>query len=204
MGLQLMKPTVEHYGRVHGIDTLFFTKTFVPNRLVKRNKIFLLFNLMKYYELVMWIDSDAMFVDFDTDIRDEIKTDHLVYMGSHYGRDPLFPNSGVIVIKRDPLTEELLQEVWNHKKKEGEFWWDQQGFLKCLGYENKLLKIISYNGPTKYTPIVGTLHDKWNSRPYDKDVAEHPIIIHYCGYQWPRRLKEMQNNLRKFRLLIGG
>jgi hypothetical protein len=203
LGLQLMKPTVEHYGKIHSIDTLFFTTNFVPNKLVKRNKIFLIFNLLKYYELVMWIDSDAIFVDFTTDIRDELKTDHLVYMAAHNRRNPLFPNSGVIVVKRDPLSIELLQQVWKHRRRKGEFWWDQQGFLKCLGYKNKGLKIISYNGPTKFTPIVGTLHDKWNSRPKDNDVAAHPIIMHYCGFSWGIRLKEMRKRLLAFHKSMG-
>ncbi len=86
-----------------------------------------------------------MFVNFDQDIRDKIMSEHIIYMSSYYGRNSLFPNSGVIVVaKRDENTDEILQLVWNHKKKSGDVWWDQQEFLKSLGFNNRNTKIISY------------------------------------------------------------
>lgn len=196
--LKIMRPTVEYYGKKHNIDTLFFTKSFLPNRLAKRNKIFLLYNLLKDYEIVMWMDSDTIFVQTDEDIRDELNTDHVMYMTSYFKRDPLFPNSGVIVVKRDPMAYEILEEVWKFKRKSRRGWWDQQGFLKLLGFQNKKVKIISYNGPTKYTRYMGHLNTKWNSRPNRKDVSKKPNIYHHCGLKWWRRLERMKKSYQEF------
>jgi hypothetical protein len=196
--LEIMKPTVEYYGKLHGIDTLFYNKKLLPNEMAKKHKIFLLYNLLKYYEIVMWMDSDTIIVDPRDDIRSALTTDHVVYMTSYHRRKPLFPNSGVIVVKRDPKTIEILEAVWRHKKKRSDEWWDQQAFLKLLGFRNRNIRILSYKGPTKYTPLIGSLHVKWNSRPNRFDVAKKPIIVHHCGLKWWKRLKRMRKSYNLF------
>ncbi|TXC92796.1 glycosyltransferase family 77 protein [Metabacillus litoralis] len=196
--LQIMKPTVEYYGKLHNIDTLFFTESFLTTKLAKKNKIFLLANLLKYYKTVMWMDSDTIIVNPKEDIRKELQSDHVVYMTSYFGRKPLFPNSGVIVAKRDPMTFEILEKVWNFKRKNKRGWWDQQGFLKLLGFKNRLVKILTYNGPTKYTPYIGSLDVKWNSRPNRKDVSENPVIMHHCGIKFWKRIERMEKSYQLF------
>lgn len=37
--------------------------------------------------------------------------EHITYMSSYYGRNPLFPNSAIIVAKRDKNTDEISQWV---------------------------------------------------------------------------------------------
>lgn len=196
--LEIMKPTVEYYGNLHDIDTLFFTESFVPPRKAKKNKIFLIANLLNYYETVIWLDSDTIIVNPFLDIRNELNSDFAIYMTSYFGRDPLFPNSGVIVAKRNPITFEILEKIWNYKKKRGHSWWDQQAFLYLLGFKNNHLKIIDYTGPTKYTPYIGTLDVKWNSRPNRKDVSSDPVIIHHCGFKFQKRLNKMEKSYQEF------
>ncbi|PMC38590.1 hypothetical protein CJ195_09025 [Bacillus sp. UMB0899] len=196
--LKIMRPTVEYYGKIHNIDTLFFTESLVPSKLAKKNKIFLLANLLKYYETVMWMDSDTIIVDPTVNIRDELHSNYVIYMTSYFRRNPLFPNSGVIVAKRDKMTIEILEKVWNFKRKNGRGWWDQQAFLNLLGYKNRLVKVLGYNGPTKYTPYIGALDVKWNSRPNRKDTSKNPIIMHHCGMKFSKRLYRMKKSYQQF------
>ncbi|WP_052342844.1 putative nucleotide-diphospho-sugar transferase [Bacillus sp. EB01] len=196
--MEIMKPTVEYYGQLHNIDTLFFKELLLPKQKAKKHKVFLLYNLLKYYEIVMWMDADTIIVDPSEDIRKELSSNHVVYMTSYFGRDPLFPNSGVIVVKRDPAALEILEHIWKFKKKRRKGWWDQQAFLNLLGYKNRNVKILGYEGPTKYTSKIGFLHLKWNSRPNRKDVAPKPNIMHHCGLRWETRLKRMKKSYRQF------
>ncbi|MBU8879965.1 hypothetical protein BGM26_13350 [Bacillus sp. FJAT-29790] len=196
--LDIMKPTVEYYGKLHNIDTLFIKEKLLPNEMAKKHKILLLYNLLKSYEIVMWMDSDTIFVDPSVDIRNELNTDHLVYMTTYFGRSPLFPNSGVIVVKRDPRTLEILEKVWKFKRKHRRGWWDQQAFLKLLGFKNYYVRILAYKGPTKYSPLIGELPLKWNSRPNRKDAAKNPLIMHHCGLDWGVRLKRMKRSYQQF------
>lgn len=121
-----------------------------------------------------------------------------IYMANSINKEPFFPNSGVIVIKRDPKEVKVLEEIWKYKRPKDCGWWDQQAILKLLGYDNFYYKIKSYNGPTEYTPLFGILNNKWNSRPFDQDTVEQPIIEHYCGYHWRTRLKKMSDGYKKF------
>lgn len=202
--LKIMKPTVEAYGKKHNIDTIFFTKRFDPSRPASWDKIIILNNLLKHYEIAMWIDADAIFLDIKEDIRNELDNKHVMFMVTHNFRDPIWPNGGIMVVKRENKTFHLLEEIWNKTQAIDHIWWEQQAIFNVLGYENRYHQVLSYSGPNEFSDLIGFLDLKWNSRPIDNDVADNPIIMHYCGLPNEIRISQMlscyrifQNNMKK-------
>jgi hypothetical protein len=197
----IMKPTVELYGRVHGIDTLLLTDRLVPEKPSAWDKIVLLYNLLKQYEIVIWLDADTIIVDPTVDIRKELHSNYAMFLVTHFKRRPIFPNSGVWVVRRSYKSLKLLQAIWDQSNQDFGVWWEQQALLNLLGFRNSGHDIHSYKGPTQFTYCIGPLDLKWNSRPgpYDRgDVAEHPVILHFCGMPMHERIQSMQESYQKF------
>lgn len=200
----IMEPTVIYYGNLHQIDTLLLTEGLVPERPAAWDRIVLLYNLLRFYEIVIWLDADTVIVDPRIDIRCELDSCFPVQMVTHFSRVPIFPNTGVWVAKRDHQTEELLEAVWNQTGRINHQWWEQQAVLDLLGFVNNYHSILAYNGPTKYSSMIGLLDIKWNSRPMDQEIAESPVIMHYCGiHPFDKRLEEMKKGYNAFLQRIG-
>lgn len=199
MELKIMKPTVEAYAKKHNMDTIFFTERFDSCRPASWDKIIILYNLLKNYDIVMWMDSDAIFLDNSLDIRTELNEDHVMFMVTHYGRSPIWPNGGLIVAKKDKKTFDLLNKIWNETDVIRHPWWEQQAIFNVLGYENSYHNIIAYH-PNEYSNLIGPLDLKWNCRPIDGDVSEDPIIMHYGGLPHETRISGMISCLRIFKI----
>ncbi|WP_275656852.1 putative nucleotide-diphospho-sugar transferase [Sporolactobacillus pectinivorans] len=196
--LKIMKPTVKAYAKKHHMDTIFITERFDSGRPASWDKIIILYNLLKHYDIVMWIDADAIFLDTSLDIRNQLNEDHVMFMVTHYGRSPIWPNGGLIVAKKNKKTFDLLNKIWNKTDVIDHPWWEQQAIINVLGYENSYHDIISYH-PNKYSNLIGMLDLRWNSRPLDGDLAENPIIMHYCGLPHEIRINKMVSCYRIFK-----
>ncbi|WP_238537530.1 putative nucleotide-diphospho-sugar transferase [Sporolactobacillus vineae] len=197
--LKIMKTTVEAYAKKYRMDTAFFTERFGADRPASWDKIIILYNLLKKYNLVMWMDSDAIFLDTRSDIRNELDSRHVMYMVTHYGRTPIWPNGGLIIAKQDPKTFDLLTRIWNQTDAIHHPWWEQQAIFNVLGYKNEYHNIIGYH-PNQYSNLIGSLDLKWNSRPIDGDISKDPVIMHYGGLPHRTRIKGMISCFRIFKI----
>lgn len=197
--LKIMRPTVEAYAKKYHMDTAFFTERFAPDRPASWDKIIILYNLLKKYVLVMWMDSDSLFLDTCSDIRNELNDHHVMYMVTHFGRTPIWPNGGLIIAKQDPKTFDLLTKIWNQVDTIQHPWWEQQAIFSVLGYKNEYHNIVAYH-PNKYSNLIGPLDLKWNCRPIDGDISKDPMIMHYGGLPHRTRIKGMTSCLRIFKI----
>jgi hypothetical protein len=78
------------------------------------DKILATKNLLKSYDWVLWIDSDAIFVNFAKRLESYIKPDKW----GVFGPDPnpnIYVNTGVFLIKNCEWGHTMLDNVWNHK-----------------------------------------------------------------------------------------
>ncbi|MFB3163526.1 hypothetical protein ABLO26_19420 [Neobacillus sp. 179-J 1A1 HS] len=64
----------------------------------------------------MWLDSDAIIVDPEPDIRVEIKPETFMLLCTHQGIQPFCTNSGVWIVKRNPKSTELLEAIGDQTK----------------------------------------------------------------------------------------
>ncbi|MBD2860886.1 glycosyltransferase family protein [Paenibacillus oceani] len=198
--LRVMAPTVAFYALQHKMDSLVLPleSRLAPSRPPAWDKIVLIYNALRMYETVMWIDADAIICDPGKDIREALDPDRTIHLVAHKrSRGRLIPNTGVWVCRRADSTLELLEKVWEHAAYIHHRWWEQAALMDLIGYDPQT---YTFQGPTPYSGLVQFLDHEWNSR--NKDSAPHPIIYHYCNKHKP--VEDMEEHYSRFLNRIAG
>lgn len=144
------------------------------------------------YEFVLWVDADAMFVDFDTNILSVVRPDKDLYLVEHY--NPGFsqtkvPNTGVMLVRNTAWTRELFGRIWNMTEYVDHTWWENAAMIHLLGYRN-LLNEGNFEPNAEMLRHVEFLPESYNYLP---TISQHgdPIILHYAGTPNAQRRLEM-------------
>jgi hypothetical protein len=156
--------------------------------------------LQQEYDFVFWIDSDAIFVRFDKDIREETRSGKDLYLVKHHigGRD--VPNTGVLLIRNSRWSQGLLDRLWAMAQYTNHKWWENAALLDILGYRNLLDSRQPNECDRRLLGRIEWLDLKWNSLPNLNESPE-PIIKHYAGVPHQQRAEEMTLDLIRIGLI---
>jgi len=104
------------------------------------NKVLVIQRLLedkKNYDFIFWIDSDALFINFNEDIKKEIAPGKDFYIAKHSFSGENAPNSGVMLIKNTKWSRDFLQAVW-----------DNSEYIFSIGWENSAINnLLGFNAP---------------------------------------------------------
>jgi hypothetical protein len=143
------------------------------------NKVKVLLHTLPQHDYVMWIDSDAIFTDFDKSIQDIFSQapDKDLLVCNDIGGWLL--NTGVIIAKNTPWTLQTLQELWARPH-----------YPHAMGAEqNQLIQLLTEKDPDRKS---WQLFDQkvFNSHP---DVhTEGDYILHMMGLSGAERAATFQ------------
>lgn len=139
MGKLCLK-SMQVYAKKFDMDIKLFNNL-KTSRPAPWNKIIIVQKLLKDYDFVFWIDSDAVFVNFKEDIRKEIENGKDFYLVKHHlkGRD--VPNTGSFLLRNSDWSKKFLSSVWNKKEYIYHHYWENAAVMDYIGYED----VIVYN-----------------------------------------------------------
>jgi hypothetical protein len=157
-------------------------------------KIRLIRSLLDQYDLVIWIDADAMIVDPTVDIATLLRPNKWLYGVVHEVDDGAHLNCGVLMIRSCGEAKAMLNDVARLRQYIHHPWWEQAAVLYLLGYD---VRSITRIRDTKYTGGFAPISKQWNSIP--PDAAERPYIEHYAGVANTRRLELMREHAAAFK-----
>lgn len=155
-------------------------------------KIQLLLQLVEEHELVVWLDSDAMIVDYSQDIATGLREGCFQALLLEQEGVRWNPNSGVWVLRGVERSSHFLQKVWDIGPQEHIFN-DQAAIMKALGWGLEDFpfgcKLVA---PSDYLRDTCWLAPEWNRIPALYPHIE-PRINHWAGGpdQAERRIFEM-------------
>jgi hypothetical protein len=139
------------------------------------------------FDYVLWVDTDAVVVRPEADIRTEIVPDRDLYLVKHrLTGDPMpgvtvildVPNTGVMLLRNSPWTIDFLGRVWAKKEYAAHRWWENAAVIDILGY-HRLLDGAAVNTPVEEELAhVQWLDCNWNTLPGECE-GEAPIIRHH-------------------------
>jgi len=208
--LALSAPTFRAYAERHGYE-LILSDAADPSRPPAWAKIAQLRSLLARFELVVWIDADAVVVDASTDIAAELPPDRDLALVRHAYHNQLVPNTGVMVLRSGAYARGLLERVWDAPDLVEHPWWDNAALLAALGYRlpgslapgprgvahrlarralGRELRPCAPAHPSDFLAGVHFLGTKWNSIFHDQ--AAHPRIVHCLGTPVEQRLRDMR------------
>jgi glycosyl transferase family (putative galactosyltransferase) len=201
--LEISRPTFEAYARRHGYELITSTET-RPGRPPAWAKVPMLREALESFELVLWIDADAVIVDGRDDVAELLQPDRSLALVRH-GENQV-PNTGVMLWRAGELARELLDRTWNATRFIDHPWWENAALLDALGYDlpgeldpgvrarlsralRRRPRRFAAARPSPFTAAVQFLPLEWNSVYLDR--AEAPRIVHCVGVPVEQRARDM-------------
>ena len=176
--MKAVKGNHESYCRSHKIDYIASWECLQWERHPIWDKIVLIREaLQKYYDLIVWLDSDCLIICPDVDIREALSGDTWIGMCEHERPDlPWHLNAGAIWIRNTKEARSFFEEVWKRDYEEG--WYDQQPI-------NDILQENNFQGVKILDPV-------WNSCDAVNPVPD-PIVKAWHNMGTPeQRLTQMK------------
>jgi hypothetical protein len=198
--LEISRPTFAAYAERHGYELITSTSS-DPRRPPAWAKVPMLREALGSYELVLWIDADAVIVDGSRDIADELEPDRFLALVRH--GELQVPNTGVMLWRAGPLAVDLLDRTWAAKRFIGHPWWENAALLDALGYRlpgalepSRVRRLVARRRqfrlarPSPLMAGVQFLPLEWNSVYLDR--ADAPRIVHCVGVPVEQRARDMR------------
>jgi hypothetical protein len=192
------------YAAAQGLE-LKVVRGVVPDRPPAWTKIRVIADLfMDGCDFVLWVDTDAVIVRHDIDIRGEIEDGKDLYLAAH--KLDVFPmpgmmvrldvpNTGVMLLRNCDWTRAFLEDVWSRTDYLRHRWWENAAVIEILGY-HRLLDRVKINEPDPAVMAhVKWLDWNWNSMPGACE-GERPIIRHHTrAASYDERVAGMRRDL---------
>jgi hypothetical protein len=166
------------------------TRILAPSRPPSWGKISLLKEVAASdnYDSIVWLDADAIIVDETDDIDHQLGEDVLIQFAIHRYEGHVFPNAGVMVLRRSHQMSRFLDLLWAETSFVDHRWWDNAAMLELLGYTTDgVVRKVSQSVHDSYC---GELPLRWNS--INQTLDETPAIAHFAGIPHGLRVAVMQ------------
>ena len=101
-------------------------------------KLRLVARLLDDYDLVFWVDSDAVITQIDVDVADLLPAEAMIGMVAHStpeGRE--IPNAGVFVCRSTRTMRRLIADAWACTQYIHHKWWENAAICRLLGYRRR-------------------------------------------------------------------
>jgi hypothetical protein len=169
----------------------------------------------KNYDFVLWIDADAFFLRYDTNILNYINKKKDIYLVAHYvnvHKGSRFQNTkltikrencGVMLIKNSKFSKDLLKKVWEKEEYINHPWWENAAVLDLFGHRAEINgNLDDHKDNIDITKRVKLLSYDWNCIPsFNENEIKldtyNPIIIHMAGMTINERLNFIKNYIKK-------
>jgi hypothetical protein len=131
--LAVSEPTFRAYAERHGYELITSTAAH-PDRPPAWAKVPLIRSTLDDYDLVLWIDADAVIVDAAEDIAGALAPAAQLGLVQHRRDAELIPNTGVMVWRSGEFARSLLDRMWGATQYLDHPWWENAALLDALGY----------------------------------------------------------------------
>jgi hypothetical protein len=195
--LSVSAVTLEAYARRHRWDLVLSGEDLARGRSPHWSKLELVRDLLKQYDVVAWIDADALFVDLEHDLADELDPDKDFYLVPQEGGVPTEQvlNSGVFMLRAGDWSERLLDEIWAHDRSNARHWFENAAVMRVLGYDIDASR-LRHGGFSPWLERVKLIDLAWNSIPH-WSRSPHPRINHWGGLPLAHRRVLMLDDLTR-------
>lgn len=185
-------PTFADFARRHSYDVVSWrTDEHARGRPPSWGKVRLLRGLLDRYDIVLWIDADAIILDGSTDPADLLGPDHYQALVCLHQLGQEFPTCGVWLLRSTAKAKAFLDAVWAKEEYIHDRYWEQAAALDLLGYSIRPANLIA---PTEWTDGTLLLDESWNCMPLITRRLEPCRIRHYAGERNAVRRRQLRTD----------
>jgi glycosyl transferase family (putative galactosyltransferase) len=187
--------TFRRYALKHGYEYVQGSGAMAEDRPVAWAKIPLLLHLLEAFELVVWIDADAVILDDSVDIASELAPDAWQAMVAHHWGDEVSPNTGVWVLRRGSRSSEFLRAVWQSVEFVDAVFWENAAVMHLLGFTYRTPRRL-INPASEWLDGTQWLSEEWNRLTAHSPRLQPARIRHWAGEQpYPLRERQLRADL---------
>ena len=189
--LKVSLPTFESYARRHQWDVFVGTEDRADGRPTSWAKVPLISELLGRYDLLMWVDADAVIVDESVDLASELRRRKHLYLVEHQHAPTgeVTANAGVMMLRAGRWTQRLLAAIWAQADLIDHRWWENAALMRLLGYRIDPQPAARVRR-TRWLKRVRFLDVAWNSMPHWHG-SPTPRITHYASLPLEERRRRM-------------
>lgn len=205
----LTLPSKQRYAKKHGYD-LFALRSFGVD---KHNRFDHLkigfmralrsFEMLEYYDAVMWIDADAIITNDNMSIYDfQLDDQHSLYTSYDWTGKHSF-STGNFILHNTPHTNNLFLEFLNIGKQvvDGNHWGEEQTTLNHIYKASELkntIKLLDHNY-LNAVPAAVMQSEFWvNRQPVRWPWNENSFLAHLTGVSNKHRIEILENHFDRY------
>lgn len=185
-------PTFAAFAERHSYDVISWRNNdHAKGRPPSWGKVRLLRGLLDRYDLVLWVDADAIILDSSADPADLLGPDDYQAMVCLHQLGQAFPTCGVWLLRSTPKAKAFLDAVWEKEEYIHDRYWEQAAALDLLGYSIRPAHLIE---PTVWSEGTLLLGEEWNCMPLISRSLSPCRIRHYAGERNAVRRRQMRTD----------
>lgn len=185
-------PTFAEFAERHSYDLIQWrTNHHAQGRPPSWGKVPLLRGLLNRYDIVLWVDADAIILDSSSDPAELLGPDDYQALVCLHQFGQEFPTCGVWLLRSTPKAKAFLDAIWVKDEFTHDRYWEQAAALDLLGYSIRPAHLIN---PTEWTDGTLLLDEAWNCMPLITRSLEPCRIRHYAGERNAVRRRQMRTD----------
>jgi len=205
----LTLPSKIKYAKKHGYDILALRSFGIDQNNIFTNteigflRILRTFDMLKHYDIVMWVDADSIITNDNYSIDNfELDNDHCFYASWDWTGKSTF-STGNFIIKNAPSTEDMFKTFLTVGKyvKDNNIWgWEQTTMNIILDSTplGKHIKVLDHKFLGSI-PSIEIYKEQWGTRkPINFPWNENCFLAHIGGITNYGRIKILKENFEKY------
>jgi hypothetical protein len=190
--LEQALPTFAEFAERHSYDLIpWWTNEHAKGRPPSWGKVRLLRGLLDRYDIVLWLDADAIILDSSVDPADLLGADDYQGLVKLHQFGQAFPTCGVWLLRSTPKAKAFLDAIWLKEEYVHDRYWEQAAALDLLGYSIRPAHLIK---ATEWTAGTLLLDETWNCMPLITRSLAPCRIRHYAGERNAVRRRQMRTD----------
>jgi len=187
-------PTFADFAERHSYDLVpCRTNEHAQGRPPSWGKVRMMRDLLERYDIVLWVDADAIILDGSADPADLLGPEDYQALVCLHQLGQEFPTCGVWLLRSTPKAKAFLDAVWTKEQYTDDRYWEQAAALELLGYSIRPANLI---GATEWTEGTLLLDEAWNCMPLITRSRVPCRIRHYAGETNAVRHRQMRADRR--------
>jgi hypothetical protein len=180
--LELSRITFKRYSEIWEYDYFEFKENLDESRPDAWSKLLAVRGLLDQYDFVLYVDSDAIILDYEFDLEQVIpKEKDFAWVICQTKNGAFYPNAGVLGCRSNQKIKNMIELAYEQRDLIFNGWWEQAALMRVLRYDDVRIGETSWRNFNLPDPDVNVyeLPTEWNTTIFD--LHKKPIIRHFAG-----------------------